>query len=123
MKYGVDTLTPRLESHTWCPSSSRDSVWDKFEGHLDLVINSLGGTGSNLNNVYFIWNQGETEAGRGQDGDFIANQYKGATELLMDTVKGKFSSNVTYRPLRVKINKYMSSGSTPDWTHWARWSL
>ena len=109
-------LNPLVDS-TWCPSSSRDSVWDKFEGHLDLVIASLGGSAS-IGNVYFIWNQGETEAGRGQDADFIANQYQDATELLMDSVKAKFSNSVDYRPLRVKINKYMSSGSTPDWSYW-----
>ena len=36
----------------------------------------------------------------------------------MDSVKAKFSNSVDYRPLRVKINKYMSSGSTPDWSYW-----
>ena len=115
-----DTYLTPLPSSTWCPSAvtaASGTTWAQFESHLDMVINSLGGS-DNIANAYFIWNQGETEAGRGQDGDFIANQYREATELLMDTVKAKFGSSVNYRPLRVKINKYMASGSIPDWHYW-----
>ena len=110
----LGTRISSLKTSTWCPSSTRSyKLYDKFASSLDTVIAHLGGKDS-LNNVYFMWNQGETEAGRGQDSNSIANQYKEFTEEFLDTVKLKFDSR-RLKLLRVKINDDMGSGSEPDW--------
>jgi hypothetical protein len=107
-----------LLNFTWCPSSSRShTVFNKFEEHLDLAITELGGP-SVINDVYFIWNQGESEAAKGQDNDHIASQHGDATKLLIDTVKAKFEPS-RFKTLRVKVNEDMGNGSEPDWTYYA----
>jgi hypothetical protein len=112
----VSSLAAFLNS-TWCPSSTRPhTIFNKFEQHLDLVINDLGGS-SVINDVYFIWNQGETEAGRGQNDDLIADQHAEATKLLIDTVKAKFDFN-RFKALRVKINDDFARGSEADWKYY-----
>jgi hypothetical protein len=114
----LGTRIVSLKDSTWCPSSSRSyNLYDKFASSLDTVIDHLGGSGS-LNNVYFMWNQGETESGRGQDGNSIANQYKEFTEGFLDEVKLKFDSR-RLKLLRVKINENMGSGSEADWQYYS----
>ena len=115
----LGTRITSLKDSTWCPSSSRSyNLYDKFASSLDTVIANLGGKDS-LNNVYFMWNQGETEAGRGQDGNSIANQYKEFTEGFLDEVKLKFDSR-RLNLLRVKINDDMGSGSEADWQYYSQ---
>ena len=106
-----------LEKNTWCPSSSQPyNVFIKFIDHLNLVISDLGGV-ENIGYVYFIWNQGETEAGRGQVGDSIALQHREATEYLFDNIRPYFNgTNLKF--LRVKINENMSLGSEADWAYY-----
>jgi hypothetical protein len=114
----LSSLAAFLNS-TWCPSSTRPhTVFNKFEQHLDLVINDLGGS-SVINDVYFIWNQGETESGRGQNNDLIAEQHADATKLLIDTVKAKFDFN-RFKTLRVKINDDFARGSKADWKYYSQ---
>lgn len=112
----IGTRLNSQNAATWCPSSTRDfKLYDKFASSLDNAIDALGGSAS-INNVYFMWNQGETEAGRGQDSNSIANQYREFTELFLDTIKTKFDSR-RFKFLRVKVNNNFAAGSEADWQY------
>ena len=117
---GLQSITymAPLKDNTWCPSTSISfSLYDKFIENVNLAIQEMGGL-SEIRSVYFMWNQGETEAGRGQNNDSIALQHKEATEYLLDNFRHNFSGIRNFKFLRVKINDNMASGSVPDWGYY-----
>ena len=89
-------------------------LYNRFKAHCEAIIDDIQLAGSSINNVTFIWAQGEQEAFTGQENNSLASGYGQACADLIDAVSGIFSEANSFYSIRSKVNVAFASGTQGD---------